>query len=313
MKKIPNRLTRPEVSVAYNREIATGTDEIEVLSTAHGRLACFRDDHTTDHLRRFGRHQGSDLHIALDLVRPGDDVVDVGAHVGTFTVPLSRQVGAGGSVTSFEGAPKTFGLLKRNLAANECDNVEPVHAVVSSQPGRHFSPADQPDGAGATYFEPAGPATGIESVRLDDWRHGAGRHVRLLKLDVEGHEGEVLRGAQATLATDRPIILLEVSRAQLRRYGSSLRDLDRLLRGYHFFINLAERNTAGDEYRLARIPRLQFLLLGGGNFWHLDALAIDPRSDRYPRGYVEVRPTVAHLLTHGLLPSARRRIRRAIG
>ena len=241
-------------SFPYNDGIAPGTDEIEVLSTAHGRLACFRDDHTTDHLRRFGRHQGSDLHIALDLVRPGDAVVDVGAHVGTFTIPLSQQVGAAGSVTSFEGAPKTFGLLERNLATNDCANVEAIHAVVSSQPGRRYSPADQPDGVGATYFEPAGPDTGIESVRLDDWRRNTGRPVQFLKIDVEGHEGEVLHGGRATLGMDRPIVLLEVSRGQLRRYGSGFRDLDRLLRGYHFFINLAERNSAGDDYRLARIP-----------------------------------------------------------
>jgi FkbM family methyltransferase len=295
----------------YNGAISNRLDEIEVLSTAHGRLACFRDDHTTEHLRRFGRHQGSDLHIALDLARPGDVVVDVGAHVGTFTVPLSRRVGPRGTVTSFEGAPSTFGLLERNLSTNGCDNVEPIHAVVSSQPGRRYRLADQPHGAGATYFEPSGSLAGIESLRLDDWWRSSGRSVGFLKIDVEGHEGEVLRGARAMLEVDRPIVLLEVSRAQLRRYGSGLRDLDRLLHGYHLFINLAERNSASDEYRLARLPRMQALLLGGGNFWHLDVLAVDPGSDRYPVGFVGAGVTLGRLVALGLLPSAGRRVGRA--
>src|SRR5262245_7605133 len=253
------------------------TSGIEVLSTAHGRLACFRDDHTTDHLRRFGRHQGSDLRIALDLTRPGDFVVDVGAHVGTFTIPLSRRVGEAGRVASFEGSPNTFALLERNLDANGCGNVDPVHAVVSSQPGRRFRPAEQPHGVGATYFEPAGAGAGVASVRLDDWRSEIGRPVQFLKIDVEGHEAEVLRGARELIRADRPIVLLEVSRGQLRRYGSGFRDLDRLLEGYDIFINLAQRNSESDEYRLARLPSLGALLLGGGNFWHLDALAVDPR------------------------------------
>ena len=150
-------------------------------------------------------------------------------------------------------------------------------------------------------------------MRLDDWRAEPGRRpVDFIKVDVEGHEGEVFRGARSLIARDRPAILLEVSRRQLRRYGSGLRDLDRLLHGYDFFINLAERNSSGEEYRLARLPKLQLLLLGGGNFWHLDALAVDPRSDRYPRTYREAGPTLAHLVARGLLPSLRRRARRPL-
>jgi FkbM family methyltransferase len=286
-----------------------GYDEIEVLSTAHGRFTCFRRDHTTEHLRRFGTHQASDLHIALDMTRPGDAVVDVGAHVGTFTVPLSRRVGEAGIVTSFEGAPDTYAMLQQNVADNRCSNVETVHAVVSSQPGRRYRLADQPAGVGATYFEPSGDALGVGSVALDESLSGSDRRpVRFLKIDVEGHEVEVLRGALKLLREDRPIVLLEVSRAQLRRYGGSLRELDHLLRGYHFFINLAERNSTRDEYVLARLPRLQLLLIGGGRFWHLDALAIDPGSDRYPQAYRSAAETMRLLVTDGFWPSVKRRI-----
>lgn len=281
------------------------TQQTEVLSTARGKFECFSDDDVTQHLRRFGAHQGSELSIALDCVRPGDAIVDVGAHVGTFSVPLAQRVGEAGRVTAFEGAADTYSLLLRNLEANGCANVDPVHAVVSSEAGGSFRKADPEAPAGSTHFEPADEGGGVTAVTLDQWRQGAPRPVRFIKLDIEGHELDALRGAERLLREDRPIVLLEISRSQLRRRGSSLRDLDRVLSGYHLFVNLASRSSE-QGYRLARLPRLALLRAGGRDFGHLDALAVPPGSDRYPRNYSGQATTLRLLASSGLRALGRR-------
>jgi len=60
--------------------------ETERVETDHGTFRSFRDDLVTRQLRRFGAHQRNELAMLLGFVRPGDRVVDVGAHVGTFSV-----------------------------------------------------------------------------------------------------------------------------------------------------------------------------------------------------------------------------------
>ena len=168
-----------------------------------------------------GAFEGSTLRQLQRLVRPGMHVIDVGANIGAHTLHLATLVGPGGSVLAFE--PTSFGVrkLRANLAENpelkdrvdvrQCFLVGPTDGGVpqdlaSSWPvdGRRPDDADlgsigmSTDGATATTLDQAIAAAGA-------------RRVDLMKLDVDGHELGVLRGAERMLRHDRPVIVMELA------------------------------------------------------------------------------------------------------
>ena len=158
-------------------------------------------------------------HIILefvDYVVPGSTVLDVGAHIGSLTIPLALLTGPEGRVYAFEPQRKVFRELVYNLWINELDHVTPLRLAASSEPGViQMDPIDGFDGRvsigeGGDTAE----ARTIDSFGLSD--------VSLIKIDVEGHEIDVLRGAQETIATSHPVILLEIWRENLEAVNTEL-------------------------------------------------------------------------------------------
>ena len=134
--------------------------------------------------------------------KSGDVVFDVGSHIGIFTLKASRLVGASGAVYAFEPEPENFMLLKRNVALNKASNVKIFEKAVSSRNGT-LQLYIHPTNTGMSSVQYATGRTDqipVSSVTLD---HIMQKHdiqeLNLLKLDVEGHEIEVLRGANRLL------------------------------------------------------------------------------------------------------------------
>ncbi len=154
------------------------------------------------------------------LVEPGDVVLECGAHHGEVTILLSHRVGPEGRVITFEPVPRNVEIVRRQVALNELSNVEVVGAAVGSARG-HIRMTDESNAQVAG----AGAGIDVPVVCLDDYAHvGA----TLLKIDVEGFEAEVLKGAQEILAA-RPRIALEVHAHALGRYGTSVDEILRLV------------------------------------------------------------------------------------
>lgn len=157
--------------------------------------------------------------IASEL-QPGDTFIDVGAHVGYHSVLASRAVGCEGNVVALEASPETFAVLEKNLSLNpNCRNVRALNVAAAEQTGMI-----------PFYLGPT--AMGIEgwstTVARDSFRKrctvSAGplaslltekelRTARLIKIDVEGAEAEVLRGLVPALGLLRQDaeILIEIS------------------------------------------------------------------------------------------------------
>lgn len=184
---------------------------------------CLRAVRRWHYPRRVARFAESDWPPAAGaraLVRPGSGAVDAGANIGCVTVLLSRWVGAGGHVFSFEPAPETFDLLERAVRRLALKNVEPVCAALSDQPG--FATLSIPAGRegienlyeatleGLPNDARPARAVRVRTVRLDDvvntWNGG----ISFIKIDVEGHEEKVLRGGLETLRRHRPALLIEI-------------------------------------------------------------------------------------------------------
>jgi FkbM family methyltransferase len=122
-------------------------------------------------------------------VADGDLVVDVGAHYGSYTVPLAQLVGPTGVVVAVEPSTHALPVLRRNLQLNRLTNVEVVEAGAGETPGRailHLH-AD-PSRASLHDFDEGGASSeAIPLVRVDDIVP-ASRSVSFLKIDVEGYE-----------------------------------------------------------------------------------------------------------------------------
>lgn len=181
--------------------------------------------------RRFYYHcyEAPEVRFLRRWLGRGDVVVDVGAHVGFFTLLAARLIGPGGHVHAFEPIPTNFDALDRNLRMNGYTWVSALRAAVSDAPGVVSLGLDQARlvGTSTADFSVGGELSSIEApaVTLDDIV-GADEHVRLLKIDAEGHEPQVLAGAATILERSPPdAILFEVNATRLAGQGASAEDI----------------------------------------------------------------------------------------
>jgi FkbM family methyltransferase len=191
---------------------------------------------------------GAELAWLARAAAPGDLVADVGAHHGYFSLLLSRWVGARGKVYAFECLPENADIATRNVALNRLQNMEVVRKAV----GAHAGAVEIVSNSGGVLGR-RGPDVSLlkaEMITLDEFFPD--RVPDLLKIDVEGYEYEVLKGAHRCLAA-RPKIALEFHCFQ---FADPTAHVERVLSllptdGYRFQIAY----EAGDElvdYSLAK-------------------------------------------------------------
>jgi FkbM family methyltransferase len=153
------------------------------------------------------------------LVRPGDVVFECGGHHGCTAVVLSQWVGATGKVFTFEPHPRNAEILRQNLALNNIHNATLRQCAVGAA---HGSVAMRDVSNSCVEMTNSAPAPGdVDVIKLDDLRN---ERPTVLKIDVEGFEVEVLKGAAEVLKT-RPKLAIEVHTDVLRRYGTSVEEL----------------------------------------------------------------------------------------
>jgi FkbM family methyltransferase len=165
-------------------------------------------------LEKYGESSEIEQEFFRQLVRTGDLVVEVGANIGTHTVGLSRLVGPSGVVFAFEPQRLVFQSLCANLALNQCANVYAFNEALGAQSGEIAVPATNPFAQGNFGGLSLIGATSGDRVRmrtLDSLQLAA---CHLLKVDVEGMEIDVLRGALETIAKFRPALYVENDREE---------------------------------------------------------------------------------------------------
>lgn len=178
------------------------------------------DEHVSANIIAHGVWETHVHRAVLRLIRPGFRIVEVGANVGYYTTTMAGAVGAEGFVTAFEGNPRLVGLVQRSLLLNgyaprtrviqkaALDRSGTINFVVSrrNSGGGYVSPWE-----GNPYDD--GQTLSVEAVRIDDQDLG---HVDLIRIDAEGSEPFILRGAEAALRANPDIILcLEWSVVQI--------------------------------------------------------------------------------------------------
>jgi len=186
------------------------------VDTRYGKMTVpAHDRYITRSLVEYGEYSPGETRLFTDLVKPGDVVVEAGANIGALTVPLAQMVGHKGKVFAFEPQRSLWAMLDDNLGefphavAHMCALGEYDDFVALVQTGL-------PDNTGsvATTTSYAG-ADCVEIARLDRFMLGeyTEKPVTLLKIDVEGNEASVLRGATETIKRCKPAIYFETDRS----------------------------------------------------------------------------------------------------
>jgi len=170
------------------------------------------------------------LPVLERLVEPGAVVADIGANVGLYTIALSRLV-PDGHVFAFEPSPRTVGYLRRNLASNGVSNVTVVAEAVGAEPGeleffdnREFSAGSMAVDNAPEMFrewlsdvkrsdgadEARGGFVRVPCTTLDAFVSSSGiERLDVVKVDTEGFDLQVLRGAHETLSRFKPAVIVE--------------------------------------------------------------------------------------------------------
>jgi FkbM family methyltransferase len=187
--------------------------------------------------------------------RPGDGFIDVGANVGYFSLLASRLVGPSGKVVAIEASPVTFERLRAHLDSNGATNVRAVNVAVADQVGRipiYQGPAH--NSGTTTVVEHLAESTGCRFVAEVDakplgmlLRPDEIACARVIKIDVEGFEWNVVQGMRDVLRRGRADleIVMEVSPSGLAALGRTPADLLNLFTEAGFNAYVLENNTSG--------------------------------------------------------------------
>jgi FkbM family methyltransferase len=156
---------------------------------------------------RAGTYERAMRQVFARALRPGVEVLDVGANVGLYAVVAGMRVGPGGAVVAVEPLPEARELLVRNLKNNQTQNVTVLPVAAGDHPGtlelRRFGGE-----VGTTSAVHGGDvAVDVEQARLDDLLPHA--RFDVVKIDVEGYEYQALMGMKQILARSQPLLFLE--------------------------------------------------------------------------------------------------------
>lgn len=144
------------------------------------------------------------------VVNEGDQVLDIGANIGYYSVLISREVGGKGRLICFEPEKANYNILKSNLKRGRLDNYILEDSAVSIQCGSATLSLDKYN-KGAHRVDPdIKSGINVETVTIDQYFEDKTiEDLDLIKIDVEGSEGKVLSGGKETITTYKPKIILE--------------------------------------------------------------------------------------------------------
>ena len=198
-------------------------DSYELINCKHGTF--FLNDFDKDvseHMRFYGEWAEGELQIFLSLVQEGDIVLDIGANIGAFTIPLAKKVGPNGRIHAFEPQSLINQRLSANVVLNGLENVNIYHAALGNHSGKiqvpYLNYKIESNFGGLSLASPMEGQTkewsyDVALLTLDSinfYNPYSGKDCpTFIKIDVEMMEKYVLQGGVNTINRCRPMIHAE--------------------------------------------------------------------------------------------------------
>lgn len=176
-------------------------------------------------------HEQFTSFLVIDLLRPGDTVIDAGANAGYYSVLANAVMNGTGQIFAFEPNPVIFTKFMKNIVVNKAAAIRAFNVALSDRTGTAELLVNADDSGLSRIVGAAGDGEAGDggaavtltcaTMTLDDvWRNFELNEVRLLKIDVEGHEKALLQGAANMLRRRVPeYVICEINRGELLRNG----------------------------------------------------------------------------------------------
>jgi FkbM family methyltransferase len=191
-----------------------------------------------------GEYEPEVSKVFLDSIDIGDTVIDIGAHIGYYTLLAARKVGPKGKVVAFEPEPNNFHLLSLNIKLNHYDNVIPIEKAVSNEEStvKLYLGGSSTNSVIKNYnISQNSNFITIKAINLDKFK-GFGK-IRLIKMDIEGAELLALKGMLELIDKNEDLIIIsEFNPSLLSQSGYSTKEYISLLNDCGFKIKVIESN-----------------------------------------------------------------------
>ncbi len=208
-------LAKP-IRTALNAAAPKGFTQVEIASGPAKDLSMTLDLHAEKDYW-LGTYEPDLRDIAQKLIKPGDVIYDVGANIGYISLLCASLVGPQGRVFAFEALPANIERLTANVEINHLSSrIAIIHAAVTNHNGpvtfytHHSGAMGKADGSAGRDEDYAGSIT-VGGITLDHYvRKDKILYPHLIKMDIEGGEGNALLGAQDILINAKPVLLVEL-------------------------------------------------------------------------------------------------------
>ncbi|MFK8036859.1 MAG: FkbM family methyltransferase [Crocinitomicaceae bacterium] len=157
-----------------------------------------------------GVYEQGTVSVLQDFLEPDDTFVDAGANIGFLSLVAAKAVGELGHVHAFEPFPSTFEILERNKSLNNFNRIVTYPFALGNETcSKEIYTENENRGGASLVNHISDSGTTIDIKRLDDLEFRT--PIKVLKIDVEGFEFEVLKGAEETIRKDMPKLIIEYS------------------------------------------------------------------------------------------------------
>jgi FkbM family methyltransferase len=186
-------------------------------------------------------------------IKQGDTVLDIGSHIGVYSVYFASMVGEKGKVYCFEPTPSTFLILNKTIKLNKLTNTYAINAAISDKSGSIRFNLTTLDGEGSNAnsmvaIERTNNHLNISSFSIDDFRKQNGLNINVLKIDVEGAELLALKGAKETFMYDKPCGILALHPQNIIDFNHSLKQIWECLMEYNLKVIYKGSEILMDEF-----------------------------------------------------------------
>jgi FkbM family methyltransferase len=222
----------------------------EIIKTAQGFYVLANDTHISKWCIESGRldHDQNALPRILPHINEGDCVIDIGAFIGDHTIAYANKVGISGKIIAFEPFPKSFECLELNMAGRE--NVKCHNKALGDWGGFKKSFVEDKN-TGASFLSDGEETNIFPLDYLADYRPN------FIKIDAEGMEVSILKGAENAIKRTYPKMMIEVNQGALQRNGESIESLFALLDeyGYRYENIYPDQQMSGPQFDILCIKK----------------------------------------------------------